>query len=74
MAGAAEGVWLDSESIHPIDSDCTIGQARFNWRGSDSRFAAKSREVLGMWDPLTFTALATSLLASVFWFKFVQGM
>ena len=45
MAGAAEGVWLDSESIHPIDSDCTIGRARFYWRGSDLRFAAKSREV-----------------------------
>jgi hypothetical protein len=25
MAGAAEGVWLDSESIHPITSDGTIG-------------------------------------------------
>jgi hypothetical protein len=46
MAGAAEGVWLDLESIHPIASDCVIGRARFNWRGSDSRFAAKSREVL----------------------------
>ena len=22
MAGTAEGVWLDSESIHPIASDC----------------------------------------------------
>ena len=34
MAGAAEGVWLDCQSIHPITSDNTIGGARFNWRGS----------------------------------------
>jgi hypothetical protein len=32
MAGTAEGVWLDSESIYPIASNCAIGRIRFNWR------------------------------------------
>lgn len=36
MAGAAEGVWLDSESIHPITFYYTIGGIRFNWRRGDS--------------------------------------
>ena len=29
MADAAEGVWLDLATIHPIAPDCTIGNARF---------------------------------------------
>ena len=29
MAGTAEGVWLDSSSIHPFATGCTIGENRF---------------------------------------------
>jgi len=28
MAGAAEGVWRDSKSIHPFAIDCTISGTR----------------------------------------------
>ena len=36
MAGAAEGVWLDPESIHPFATDRTIGAIRFKQKKSES--------------------------------------
>ena len=36
MAGTAEGVWLDSESIHPFDIDTMNGETLFGDRRSDS--------------------------------------
>jgi hypothetical protein len=44
MAGAAEGVWLDSESIHPIAFYYTIGGTRFNWRGVTRDLGPSSRK------------------------------
>lgn len=33
LAGAAEGVWLDSKSIHPFAFDRMMSGTRFNWQG-----------------------------------------
>jgi hypothetical protein len=35
MAGTAEGVWLDTESIHPIVRTRTTGETGFNCRGRE---------------------------------------